>query len=316
MTTPSDIKFSVIIPLYNKAEYISRAIESVLSQSYSDFEIIVVNDGSQDGGDRIVENIKSEKVTLVNQANAGVSAARNNGAKHAQYRYLAFLDGDDSWQPDFLEKVAGLIREFPNAGIYGTSNNFVYPNGTVVAENFDTLFNGKETGIIENYFQLFADIHKSPFSNSNLCIPKKIYDEFGGYKLGVKLTEDSDLWCRIALKYDLAFNIKPLANYYLALAGSTHSQFQTDEFEVAKTLRNALANGNVKPQYVAGVKKMITFQKLILVKRALLTGNKTFALSKLDGDILKHYPKDAVISLISVFLPMSFINRFRQSKYN
>lgn len=311
------IKFSVIIPLYNKAPYIERAVKSVLSQDYPHFEIIVVNDGSLDGGEKIVTKLEDERLKLVSQKNAGVSAARNTGAKEAQYEYLAFLDGDDTWEPNFLSEIVKLIGNFPDAGIYGTSNSFIYPNGKKVAEDFSYLFNGKEQGLLEDYFGLFAKIQKSPFSNSNLCIPKKIYNEFGGYKVGVKLTEDSDLWCRIALKYDVAFSVKPLANYFVALEGSTHSQFEGSEFEVSKMLKKALNDGVVKEVHKKGVQKLIAFQKMSLVKRALLTGNKSFAVSKLtDPKLFMHYPKDVAMSLISVFLPMSLINRFRQNKYN
>ena len=135
-----EISFSIIIPLYNKAPYIERAINSVLNQSLQNFEIIVVNDGSSDGGEKIVTKIVDERLKLVSQKNAGVSAARNTGAKEAQYEYLAFLDGDDTWEPNFLSEIVKLIGNFPDAGIYGTSNSFIYPNGKKVAEDFSYLF--------------------------------------------------------------------------------------------------------------------------------------------------------------------------------
>ena len=311
-----EISFSVIIPLYNKAPYIERAVKSVLSQDYPHFEIIVVNDGSSDGGEKIVTKIEDERLKLVSQKNAGVSAARNTGAKEAKYEYVAFLDGDDTWEPNFLMEISKLIEEYPSMGIYGTSNSFIYPNGKKVSENFDNLFKGKKTGIIEDYFGLFAKIHKSPFSNSNLCIPKKIYHEFGGYKVGVKLTEDSDLWCRIALKYPIAFNTLPLANYYLDISGSTVGIFEPHEFQVAKTLRNALVNNTVEKKYIPSVKKLIVFQKLSLIKRALLTGNKSFALSKItDFEILTYYPKEYIQCVIALMIPTKIFDIIRKAKH-
>ena len=112
-----EISFSVIIPLYNKAPYIERAVKSVLSQDYPHFEIIVVNDGSSDGGEKIVTKLEDERLKLVSQKNAGVSAARNKGALEAKSEYLAFLDGDDTWEPNFLSELVKLIADFPNAGI-------------------------------------------------------------------------------------------------------------------------------------------------------------------------------------------------------
>ena len=311
-----EISFSIIIPLYNKAPYIERAVKSVLSQDYPHFEIIIVNDGSSDGGEKIVTKIVDERLKLVSQKNAGVSAARNTGAKEAQYEYLAFLDGDDTWEPNFLSEIVKLIGNFPDAGIYGTSNSFIYPNGKKVAEDFSYLFNGKEQGLLEDYFGLFAKIQKSPFSNSNLCIPKKVYQEFGGYKVGVKLTEDSDLWCRIALKYPIAFNTLPLANYYLGISGSTVGIFEPQEFQVAKTLRNALVNNTVEKKYIPSVKKLIVFQKLSLIKRALLTGNKSFAISKIfDFEILTFYPKEYIQSIIALMIPAKIFDIVRKAKH-
>ena len=312
-----EISFSVIIPLYNKAPYIERAVKSVLSQDYPHFEIIVVNDGSSDGGEKIVTKLEDERLKLVSQKNAGVSAARNKGALEAKSEYLAFLDGDDTWEPNFLSELVKLIADFPNAGIYGTSNSFIYPNGKKVAEDFSYLFAGKDQGLVEDYFGLFAQIQKSPFSNSNLCIPKKIYNEFGGYKVGVKLTEDSDLWCRIALKYDVAFSIKPLANYYLDISGSTVGIFEPHEFQVSKTLRNALINKTVAKKYIPSVKKLIVFQKLSLIKRALLTGHKSFALSKMaDFEIFRTYPKEYIQSAIALVIPKKIFDIIRKAKHN
>ena len=307
-----EISFSIIIPLYNKAPYIERAINSVLNQSLQNFEIIVVNDGSSDGGEKIVTKIVDERLKLVSQKNAGVSAARNTGAKEAQYEYLTFLDGDDTYEPNFLSEIVKLIGNFPNAGIYGTSNSFIYPNGKKVAEDFRYLFNGKEQGLLEDYFGLFAQIQKSPFSNSNLCIPKKIYQEFGGYKVGVKLTEDSDLWCRIALKYDVAFSVNALANYFVALEGSTHTIFENKDFEVVNTLQSALDNKNVPQRLEKSVKKLIALQKLGLIKRGILTSNKGKILKNfLNFSILKYYTFEYIKCVLAFLLPHSVFQKIK-----
>ena len=283
-----------------------------MSQDYPHFEIIIVNDGSSDGGEKIVTKIVDERLKLVSQKNAGVSAARNTGAEEAQYEYLAFLDGDDTYEPNFLSEIVKLIGNFPNAGIYGTSNSFIYPNGKKVAEDFRYLFNGKEQGLLEDYFGLFAQIQKSPFSNSNLCIPKKIYQEFGGYKVGVKLTEDSDLWCRIALKYDVAFSVNALANYFVALEGSTHTIFENKDFEVVNTLQSALVNKNVPQRLEKSVKKLIALQKLGLIKRGILTSNKGKILKNfLNFSILKYYTFEYIKCVLAFLLPHSVFQKIK-----
>ena len=309
--------FTVIIPLYNKEPYIKRALETVLNQTYDNFEMIIIDDGSTDEGVRIVSSIQDTRIKVFSQINSGVSAARNRGALLAKNQYLAFLDADDTWEPNFLQEISNLIDEFAYAGIYATNNKFIYPSGKVMLESFSDLFNGNNIGIIEDYFGLFAKIQKSPFSNSNLCIPKKIYDEFGGYKEGVKLTEDSDLWCRIALKYDIAYNIRPLANYFMALEGSTHSIFEPKEFQVALTLKDSISQNQVKKELISSVKKLISFQNLSLVKRAILSGEKMFVIRRIFNYAMWiSYPKDSIICLVSLFLPSKLFTYFRTKKLN
>ena len=115
---PCDI--SVVIPLYNKAAEIGRAVRSVLAQTLPPREVIVVDDGSTDGGADVVERMASSVVRLVRQENRGVSAARNRGIAMASGRYVALLDGDDRWLPQYLEQVWRLIARYPDCGAYGT----------------------------------------------------------------------------------------------------------------------------------------------------------------------------------------------------
>ena len=113
-------RFSVIMPLYNKAPYVRKAAESVVAQTCKDWELVVVDDGSVDSGGEIVKSINDSRIRLVRQDNAGVSAARNRGVAGTTSPYICFLDADDWWEPTFLEEMAQLIERYPDAGIYGT----------------------------------------------------------------------------------------------------------------------------------------------------------------------------------------------------
>ena len=151
------MKFSVIIPLYNKASYVAKAIGSVLDQTYDDFELIVVDDGSKDDSAEIASRAIEgyEKCHLLKQKNAGVSMARNKGVGMSHGEYLCFLDADDWWESMFLEEMEKLIDEFPGAGIYGT--NYVIVNETrqktrVASVGVDS---GFDKGYI-NYCQVYA----------------------------------------------------------------------------------------------------------------------------------------------------------------
>ena len=121
------MRFTVIIPLYNKAPYVSKAIGSVLAQTFTDYELVVVDDGSKDDSAEMAAKAMAGRTDcrLIRQANAGVSMARNNGVAASRGDYLCFLDADDWWEPTFLEEMSKLIAEFPDAGIYGTSYTIV-----------------------------------------------------------------------------------------------------------------------------------------------------------------------------------------------
>lgn len=211
--------FSVIIPLYNKAPYIEKALRSVAVQTCSDYELIVVDDGSKDDSAAIAEKCLNgcwlsmpQPVKLIRQANAGVSMARNNGVVASQGEYVCFLDADDWWEPTFLEEMAKLIAEFPDAGIYGT--NYIIVNETKHKTRVAPIAvnDGFEKGYI-NYCQVYAKTLCMPLTSISVAISRNIFDETRGFKPNLKLGEDFDLWVRIALKYKVAFLNKPLSNY-------------------------------------------------------------------------------------------------------
>jgi len=307
--------FSVIIPLYNKTGFIERAILSVLNQTHPFFEIIVVNDGSSDGGEKKVELFKDERIHLVNQANQGVSVARNNGAAHARYDFFAFLDSDDVWEKTFLEEINRMICQYPDAGIYGTNNYIESPNGKRWFENMDYLFNGANSGVINDYFGLFAKNGRSPFFTSGHCIPRKIFEESGGFKKGVALTEDSDLWCRIALKHDIVYSPSPLITYYLEMPNNTVSKIPSSDYQVSVTLQNCLDTNDVKPEQQNSVRKLVAFQQISLIKRAILTGNHRIALNKLkDKRIFREFPLTGLFLFPLALLPFSLFNKINQFK--
>ena len=209
-----EMRFSVIIPLYNKAPYVAKAIASVLSQTVIDYELIVVDDGSTDNSATVAENaIKGHRnCQLVKQENAGVSMARNNGVAISHGDYLCFLDADDWWEPTFLEEMANLIDEFPDAGIYGTNYTIVNETRHKTRVAKIGVADGFEKGYI-NYCQAYAQTGYMPLTSISVAIPKHVYVEMGGFPQGVKLGEDFILWVHIALKHKVAFLNKPLAFY-------------------------------------------------------------------------------------------------------
>jgi glycosyltransferase involved in cell wall biosynthesis len=203
--------FSVVIPLYNKEKHIKRAIDSILNQSYQKFEIIVVDDGSEDDGVIKVEEYEDSRIKLIKQSNKGVSAARNIGIKNAKYDYIGFLDADDVWKKDFLKEIYFLIKDYPNKAAYATGYESYLENGSIKKAKYSNT-NDKFRGVINNYFK--NTLKNSLFSSSSVVIRREIFKDIGYFDESLKLGEDLDMWFRIALKKESAFINKSLATYY------------------------------------------------------------------------------------------------------
>lgn len=203
--------FSVIIPLFNKERHISRAISSVIHQTVKDFEIIIVNDGSTDSSIEKVLNFSDSRIKLINQTNAGVSAARNRGISMANNEYICFLDADDAWKEDFLENIVVLVKNFPQVGAYATGYEIIQSsNKKAISKRIGNLKNG--VGVI-NYFKESMD---SPLiSASSIMIPKFTFSKVGAFKEYLKRGEDLEMWMRIALNFEIAYTNKVCATYFM-----------------------------------------------------------------------------------------------------
>ena len=197
---------SVVIPLYNKKKCIGSTLDSVLSQSYQDFEILVVDDGSTDGSLDVVKHINDERIRLITKENGGVSSARNEGIRNAESDYVAFLDADDLWEPEFLTEIQKLIYDFPEAGILGTGYSYLQNSKKNIAEK--PVPNGFY-GIIDNSAWDLGHIYCS----SAVCCRKSALEDIGMFDERVAYGEDLDVWWRIMLKYPAAYSNKSLATY-------------------------------------------------------------------------------------------------------
>lgn len=203
--------FSVIIPLYNKASYVDKTIRSILGQTFTDYELIIIDNGSTDGSSEIVAAFSDSRMTVYRlEENVGVSNARNKGVSLSTAPYITFLDADDWWEPTFLEEMTGLIERHPDAGIYGTSY-WIIKNGRKRLAPI-----GVEEGFTEgeiNYCRVYAKTLCMPLTSITVVIPRTVFNETSGFNPQLKLGEDFDLWIRIALKHKVVFLNKPLSNY-------------------------------------------------------------------------------------------------------
>ncbi|CEA15290.1 hypothetical protein ING2E5B_0523 [Fermentimonas caenicola] len=226
--------FSVIIPLYNKELSISNTIQSVLDQTFQNFEIVIVNDGSTDNSVKEVEKFDDKRIRLIHQENKGVSAARNRGIEEAKYEWIAFLDGDDLWEKEHLEEYTIAIQSAPNlnwvcSGYTSKTKkkeiDHIYSKGGVLTNVFEDLING-------------LSIH-----TSTVCIKKKLFDKYPDlyFRVGMNNSEDREVWYKLCCIDKNPFYIsKSLSIYDVAVEDSLTKQKVMTDKEHFLTLKDRI----------------------------------------------------------------------------
>lgn len=195
--------FSVIIPLYNKEAFIESTIQSVLQQTFQDFEIMIVDDGSTDKSYQLAARFSSQKIRLLKQDNQGVSVARNTAIENASAKYMALLDADDVWYSNHLAELKKQIDLFPNAGLYCNNYNVFYSKSVCRKAYFNFNYN-TQCVIVTDYFK--ASITNPVAWTSGVGFSKENFKNLGGFNTTYKTAQDLDLWIRFALKYQVCFN--------------------------------------------------------------------------------------------------------------
>lgn len=204
---------SVVIPLYNKAPWVGRALASVATQTHPDFECLVVNDGSTDGGGEIVAEFarNDSRFHLITQANAGVSAARNTGWQAAQSEWIAFLDADDEWRPEFLAATTAVAQDAPDTtGIVATNYELTNP---LPDHQPPRKAIALATGLMDDFFRTWFVLERNPVISSACMVRRRALDAVNGFVPGLVYMEDSYCWVRIGLRYQVFFIDRVLATY-------------------------------------------------------------------------------------------------------
>ena len=202
--------FSVIIPLFNKDKSINTTINSVLSQTFQSFEIIIIDDGSTDQSVQRVKEFNDPRIRLITKENGGVCSARNVGIKESTYDYVAFLDADDIWDSDYLLEQTRMIQDFPDAYMWGL--NFAEISNGRKVRTLATGLPSEFRGLVENYFGLRGRV-SDLFCSSSVVIKKNAFNKAGLFDERLKYSEDIDMWYRIIANYPVAFNDKCYAYY-------------------------------------------------------------------------------------------------------
>jgi glycosyltransferase involved in cell wall biosynthesis len=197
-------KVSVIIPAYNAMRYLPQTLDSVLQQTFTDFEVVIVNDGSSDNIVEWAPQLKDSRVRLITQVNQGVSAARNNGIANSTGEYIAFLDADDLWAPQYLEKQVNYLDKHPHVGVVYTWTQLIDEFGNPI----NRIFASHASGMIWKEL-LGKDVIST---GSSAMVRRRCLDNVS-FDTQLAHAEDLDFWLQIAQNYEFGVIKEPLTSY-------------------------------------------------------------------------------------------------------
>ncbi|MEH2271815.1 MAG: glycosyltransferase [Nostoc sp.] len=187
-------KISVIIPAYNSEKTITHTIQSVLNQTFTDLELIVINDGSQDSTLEVVTKIQDSRIKVFSYSNAGGNVSRNRGLHHSVGEFISFLDADDLWTPDKLQSQLKALQENVNAKVAYSWTDYINANGQFI-------LSGKRINVNENVYEKLL-LNNFLENGSNPLICRKALITLGGFDESLNAAQDWDMWLRLASKFD------------------------------------------------------------------------------------------------------------------
>lgn len=308
------MKFSVIIPLFNKEQYVEKCINSLSAQIYRDFEILVIDDGSSDSSVRRVRQLGSEKLTLIEQENAGVSAARNRGIDLAKGDYICFLDADDWYEPAFLQSINELIERFGNASAY-CSGYFRRKGGESLRSVEPAGYAGKEVFLIDDFYDQWS--RGAFFFTSSICVSRALLHATQlRFPLNEHLGEDQEVWFRLAEHGSIAYARQPLSNYLIGTSNSlTHSQKLPAEPPFLSRLKERVQRGDVGAAQLASAGRVIQRNEL---ERSI--NNSLFGSKRLGARLLllnaapRNFGTLTSLALFSLLCPQFLLPSLRRLK--
>ncbi len=254
--------FTVIIPLFNKEKFIENTLKSVLNQSFSDFEVLIINDGSTDKSEEKVLEFNDARIHYFYQENGGVSVARNFGIAKAQSDYITFIDADDYWYPNFLQEMFENINRFPKLKVFSAAIEV-----ETSKKNIASCYSIVKTGDCEivNYFE--ASQKETVICTSCAVFHKSIFEKTGLFDIQLKSGEDTDMWIRIGINYPILFSWKILARYvYDPISLTKNHKITIDSLNFSKFALIEKTNPNLK--------KFLDLNRFSLAIKSKIIGDK------------------------------------------
>lgn len=300
------IFFSVVIPLYNKENFIKKTIKSVLYQTFENYEIIVINDGSTDGSLEKVKQINSEKIKIFSQKNKGLSSSRNKGIELSKGKFIALLDADDLWVENYLESIHSLIYKFPEINFFGSSYYEKRNNKLLlIKSNLDKKTINKSF-IIEDFFK--ANHKQFIPDQSSLTFRRQIFtNTTKPYNENITYNEDVDFYLNNLVKNKIAFINSPLM-----IKNYDTFQEQLSSGSISTKILPDLDFYEQKHTNNESVKKYINIQRYKYIIKYINEGNKELKKEMLKKTTL-HYLSFS--QKIMINLPSFIIVILRKVKF-
>jgi glycosyltransferase involved in cell wall biosynthesis len=300
-------RISVVISLYNKQAYVERAVASVLQSAYPAHEVIVVDDGSTDDGPQRVSAMGDPRVRVIKQPNAGVSAARNRGISEATGDYVAFLDADDYWTPEYLPAIADLIARFPQCGLYATHFYYFRDDGFREVPPLWGIKADAPPQQIERFFDIWS--HGVFFYTSSVVIPVRILRDFAiSFPEGEQHGEDQDVWFRVAERWPIGYVGRPLVGYRLGVSGSLASSFADDFLPSYERLATRYRSKAIPRHHRKGVSRTLGVGRLVIARHLLLRGQRRRAIKLLYDPGCLRVPRFWLRLFLAAHMP-AFLGR-------
>lgn len=260
-------KVSVVTPAYNAMKYLPATLESILQQTFTDFEVLIVDDGSTDNIVQWATGLVDPRVRFFSQANQGVSVARNTAIAHAQGEYVAFLDADDLWEPTKLAKQVRCLDENPEVGLVHSWMVFIDEQGNSTGRVMKHNVEGYAWKEI---------VQSNKIACLSVMVRRCCFDAVGAFDPSLRAIEDWDLWIRIANRYMIAVIKEPLA-YYRQVPLSISKNCQVMEQSFNQVIEKAFQPASPSVQYLKNYSYVYAY--LCLAWKALQSVNKDYKLA-------------------------------------
>lgn len=259
-------KVSIVIPAYNAMSYLPETLENVLKQTFDDFEVIVINDGSSDETEQYVFQIKDPRIKLIYQENQGLAGARNTGIAHAEGEYITFLDADDLWEPTKLEKQVQVLEENPEVGLVYTWVVLINEKGESTGRVFKNYAEG-------NVWEKLTE-HNIIECGSVAMVRRHCFETCGVFDRNLRsFVEDWDMWLRIANHYSFKVIKEPLV-YYRQHSTSASRNWEAMEQSFQLVIEKAFDSVPPELQYLKN--RSYGFTKLCLAWKPLQSVQKDY----------------------------------------